>query len=77
MLKRVMDRIERFSYGGNVVAVHKVGKEVVVRELTNPQGIDLMAGNGEKSSAHLTPAEATALADLLTQITKKSEFGGN
>ena len=77
MIKKILDHIERFSWGGNVVAVHKVGKKVVVRELANPSGVNLMAGDGEESSARLTPAEAIELANLLKKVTQKSEAGGN
>lgn len=75
MFKKLFRRIERFSWGGEVVAVHKIRKDIIVRELKNPHGIDLSVGNDSRDSSHLTMAETAQLVRILIEIKKKSEDG--
>ena len=74
-LRRLFGRIERFSWGGEIVARHKVTKHVIVTELTNPVGVHLSVGTEQKDSARLTADEAIKLAKLLNRIAQKSKAG--
>jgi hypothetical protein len=70
-----MHRVERYSYGGDVVATYKITKHLTVTELRNPTGAHLHLGYEDHRSATLKRDEIGQLARLLDRISTTENDG--
>jgi hypothetical protein len=74
ILRYLSGRLARLTYGGDVVAKHKINRQLTIHHLTNPFSI-YFSFSSETNACTLSAAEARKVAGLLEKIVE-TEYPG-
>jgi hypothetical protein len=67
ILHRLGRRLERLTYGGDVVAKHEINRQLTIYHMTNPFSI-YFAFRSETTACTLSAIEARQVARLLDEV---------
>ena len=74
IFRRLGRRLERLTYGGDVVAKHQINRHLTIYHLTNPFSI-YFSFRSETNACILSAAEARQVAGMLEEMVETEYLG--